>query len=221
MFKAKLMPNLTPKQIERFWSKVDQRGHDECWEWQRGCFSNGYGLVSLYPHGNFLAHRVAYALGHGHAPGQLLVCHRCDNPRCCNPAHLFLGTCADNLADMRAKRRGQIGETNSQAKLTASIVRAILASDESQYVLGDRYGIEQSTVSSIRRGKTWGHVGDRTRTIVGHRCGTRSPNAKLTDDLVRRIRRSKDSNAALARTYRVDPSTISCVRSRKNWATVA
>lgn len=221
MSEAKLMPDLTPEQIERFWSKVDRRGPDDCWEWQRGCFSNGYGLVSLYPHGNFLAHRVAYALGYGHAPGQLLVCHRCDNPRCCNPAHLFLGTCADNLADMRAKQRGQIGETNSQAKLTASIVRAILASDESQHVLADRYGITQPTVSSIRRGKTWPHVGDRTRTIVGHPRGARCHNAKLTEDLVRTIRVSKDSNVALAKEYGVDPSTISRVRSREDWATVA
>ena len=125
------------------------------------------------------------------------------------------------MADMRAKQRSATGEANPHAKLTASIVRAILASDESQYVLADRYGIEQSTVSSIRRGKTWGHVGDRTRTIVGHPRGARCHNAKLTEDLVRTIRVSKDSNVALAKEYGVDPSTISCVRSRKNWTTVA
>lgn len=218
MFKS--TPDLTPEQIERFWSKVDRRGPDDCWEWQRGCFSNGYGLVSLHPFGNFLAHRIAYTLGHGHAPGQLFVCHRCDHPRCCNPAHLFLGTCADNLADMRAKQRGAIGEANPQAKLTTSVVLAILASDESQRALGDRYGVSRTTVGCARRGETWRHVGNRTQTIVGCRRGARCHSAKLTETSVREIRMSKETNVALANKYGVDPSTISRVRSREDWATV-
>jgi hypothetical protein len=221
MFKAKPMPNLTPKQIERFWSKVNRRGPEDCWEWQRGRFSNGYGLVTLHPFGNFLAHRIAYAIGYGRAPGQLFVCHRCDNPRCCNPAHLFLGTCADNLADMRAKQRGAMGEASPHAKLTTSVVLAILASDESQQALGDRYEVSQTAVGNIRRGKTWGHIGDRSRIVRGPRRGARCPNAKLTEALVRKIRASKRSNVALANEHGVNPSTISRVRSRDNWTTVA
>jgi hypothetical protein len=221
MRKTKPIPKLTPKQIEYFWSKVDRHGPKDCWEWQRGRGSSKYGMIWFSPSGMFLVHRIAYALGNGCTPGQLLVCHRCDNTRCCNPAHLFLGTCADNMADMRAKGRGAVGEANSRAKLTASIVQAILDSDELQRTLADRYGIAQTTVSQIRLGKTWKHVGDRTHIIRGPRRGNRCPHAKLTEDRVRRIRQSNQSNVALAKKYGVSPSTINLVRNGYTWATVA
>jgi len=202
-------------------SKVDRRGPKDCWEWQKGRGSNKYGHVSFSPYGRFLVHRIAYALGYGSTPGQLLVCHKCDNPRCCNPAHLFLGTCADNMADMRAKGRGGVGEANSRAKLTASIVQAILDSDELQRILANRYGIAQTTVSQIRLGKIWKHIGDRAHIIRGPRRGNRCPHAKLTEDRVRRIRQSNQSLVALAKKYGVAPSTISYVRSGRTWVTVA
>ena len=75
--------------------------------------------------------------------------------------------------------------------------------------------------SCIRRGESWGHIGDRSRIVRGPRRGARCPNARLTEALVRKIRVSKRSNVALANKYGVDPSTISRVRSRVDWATVA
>jgi hypothetical protein len=221
MIKTKPIPRLTPEQIERFWSKVDQRGPKDCWEWQAACNSKGYGHIGFSPCGSFLSHRLAYSLAYGRDPGQLCVCHDCDNRRCCNPAHLFLGTCADNSADMREKGRGSAGEAHAQAKLTARSVRAIRDSDKPRRVLADRYGITQSTVWDIQRNRTWRHLSDRTSMIRNLPCGNCQPRAKLTEDRVRRIRRSNQTVAALAKQYRVAPSTIRDALNGRTWVTVA
>ena len=217
----KPIPSLTPRQLARFSSRIDRRGSTDCWEWRRGHGRYKYGYISLAPRGKFLAHRVAYMLRHRSDPGRLLVCHTCDNTRCCNPEHLFLGTCADNLADMRKKGRGGVGERNSRAKLTPESVREILKSDEPQRVLARRYGISPPTVSAIRLGKIWDHIGDRSHIIHGPRRGNRCPFAKLRKDQVRRIRKSDKTVVALAREFGVAPSTIRGVLNGRTWGTVA
>ena len=94
---------------KRFWSKVDQRGPDECWPWTAST-NGGYGAFGAKLFGEkkmrvHRAHRVAFFLATGVAPDDLVVCHSCDNPPCCNPAHLWLGTQADNNRDMSIKGR--------------------------------------------------------------------------------------------------------------------
>lgn len=94
---------------ERFWARADQSGGpDACWNWTGGLLSTGYGRVVVSTNGhesNVRAHRIAYELVKGPITGGLLVCHSCDNPRCVNPAHLWLGTHRDNGRDASIKGR--------------------------------------------------------------------------------------------------------------------
>lgn len=105
-------PRLTDADRERFWAKVDRRGPDECWPWTRYLNADGYGV---FGHGGraaartLLASRVCWFITRGVWPS-VCVLHDCDNPRCCNPAHLFLGTPTDNNADMRRKGRQAKGD---------------------------------------------------------------------------------------------------------------
>jgi len=100
--------------IERFWSRVDFDGprpthvalDEPCWIWKGGISTDtGYGYLSTKHHKFAHSHRVVWMLTKGD-PGKLFVCHKCDNRLCCNPSHLFLGTCKDNMED--AKRKGRI-----------------------------------------------------------------------------------------------------------------
>jgi hypothetical protein len=101
-----------------------------------------------------------YCLATGKQPGPLCVLHKCDNPGCCNPAHLFLGTHADNAADRDAKGRSasHSGEDNGKAKLTERQVLKIRVSNEGGVALAIKYGVTRYTISNIRLRKTWKHI---------------------------------------------------------------
>lgn len=155
------------KTITRFWAKVDKRG--ECWLWTAADNSNGYGVFRLnYPRRQAYAHRLSWLLANGHDAAELQVCHRCDVRRCVNPAHLFLGTASDNLANMRNKGRGsapprviRLGENNHSAKLTPGIVRAIrerAALGEPMAPISRELGVSSSTVEDAVNFRTWRHI---------------------------------------------------------------
>ncbi len=98
---------------ERFWPKVDRRGPDECWEWKAARQAEGYGkMFTTNRCRPERAHRVSWVLHHGPIPDGMFVLHRCDNPPCVNPAHLFLGTNLDNIEDMgrKGRHRGRYSE---------------------------------------------------------------------------------------------------------------
>lgn len=154
----------TAKDIERFWPKVAKAGPDDCWEWQAWKNKKGYGEFSYRGHMR-PAHRFSWALAHDTWP-DALVLHRCDNPSCVNPAHLFLGTAADNSADMLAKgryRKGRviIGTEHHSTNLTdADIVtiRSLAALGATQRQLSKQFGISQSSIWRIVNRVTWSHL---------------------------------------------------------------
>lgn len=140
---------------ERFWKLVDKSA--ECWLWKGSRYEAGYGRLT-FRYENMQAHRVSYELAFGVAPGEMLVCHRCDNPPCVRPDHLFLGTAKDNTQDAIAKGRMAIGSANPRAKLIETQVAAIRRQGGSVPALAVDYGVSERTIVGILEGETWRHV---------------------------------------------------------------
>jgi hypothetical protein len=149
--------------ITRFWEKVDKRGPDECWKWQAVIDKNGYGGFRL--HGHFVkAHRAAYELFCGQIPDGMCVCHSCDNRACVNPAHLWLGTLADNNhdRDQKGRDRNLRGEEHHSSRFSEQEIediRALYATGQFTYrQLARRYGVSKSSIGCIIRHQTWRHI---------------------------------------------------------------
>ena len=150
-----------------FWSKVDICDKNKCWDWLGVMNPKGYGNVRINKR-YLKSHRVSWEISNFEIPAGYIVMHVCDNPSCCNPAHLMLGTNQSNFCDMIFKGREQfkknkaIGVRNTNAKLTDESVRQIrkLYSDGSmdQYKLATKFGVSQSNIGSIVRNETWRHV---------------------------------------------------------------
>lgn len=170
--RTKTIPNISEKVASRFWSHVDILSDNECWNWKFYTNKSGYGRYRI---GNkfYYSNRIAWFLSNKSDPSSLLVCHSCDNPKCCNPKHLFLGTHLDNMNDSVNKGRRSVlpnnpfssnavsGEKNPQSKLTAQDVASI----RNMYKLGYRqvyisrkFNITQSNVSRIVKRETWTDV---------------------------------------------------------------
>lgn len=148
-------PDWTPRM--RHAAFTDKRGGpDACWPWVGALSRIGYGQFGLNRR-SVVAHRAAYEYAHGPFPAHLKVLHKCDNRACQNPSHLFLGTQADNVADMVAKGRERKarGERHPHAKLTAACVAAIRADSRPQAVIAKDYGVVQTTISRIKLGQAW------------------------------------------------------------------
>jgi HNH endonuclease len=157
-----------------FWQRVDVRGPDDCWTWRKGKNGSGYGV--LYIHRKSInAQRIAYQLHYGVDPGDREVCHTCDNPPCCNPYHLFLGTHADNMRDREAKGRANhaLGERNHNAKLTwqqVREIRSLCASGMQTRDVSIPYDVSTVLVNKIARGEIWKEDGMQIRPVRRQRA---------------------------------------------------
>ncbi len=161
-----------PGVTERFWRFLDVRDPASCWEWTGARKAKGYGFLTIRDGGrryNVHAHRLSYELHHGAIPAGLLVCHRSDNPPCCNPAHLFLGTTRENALDARAKGRLATGERAraktvryGEAHGAASIPDTIVALIKAYHAehaptfsaLAAAFGVSRSQAHRIVRGES-------------------------------------------------------------------
>ena len=156
------MPRKCIPLAARFWAKVC-RTDDlfSCWEWTASTFKNGYGHFVINDR-HWYAHRVAWEFENGPIPDGLFVLHHCDNKRCVRPAHLFLGTLADNNADMRAKGRDARGSDSPHAKVTEAQVREIrrryAAGGISMKRLGREFDLSAQQVCDIVHRKRWRHL---------------------------------------------------------------
>lgn len=145
----------------RFWAKVKKRDIDHCWLWTGAADGHGYGVIATGGGSPMIStHRLSWKLANGKIPHGMCICHKCDVRLCCNPAHLWLGTNADNTADKMAKGRHRPvqGEAHGCAKLTEKQVLAIRDAKGLLRKIGKRFGISESVVSNIKHRKTWAHV---------------------------------------------------------------
>lgn len=143
----KPMNNMSQPAKERFWKKVDKSGgKDSCWPWT-GMINHGYGRV--YRHGYKYSHRVSYELNIGEIPDGFCVLHKCDNPPCVNPSHLFLGTHAENMAD--CSRKGRFAK--SKRKFTKLEIESINQEYDSgnanQHQIARKYGVHYISINKI------------------------------------------------------------------------
>lgn len=167
-----------PNTPESFWAHVRKDDHPKgCWEWTGTFLNRGYGVLrwggrtdTVNP--KKLAHRISYAFAHPDWDGKGCVLHRCDNRLCVNPEHLFLGSRAINVADMREKGRGVNlrGAAHGMAKLTPDLVLAIYVDPLSEKLAAKKYGVVASVIGGIRRGTIWKTV-PRDHLVVPVRRG--------------------------------------------------
>lgn len=197
-----------PEFTELFWSRVDQSGGpDACWTWTRRRDKNGYGIVSWKLKAR-RAHRMALQLSGVDIPNGMLVCHRCDNPPCCNPAHLFLGTAADNTRDMMSKGRNGDSRPKHPSRGDTHWTRQF----PDRVLRGDRHPLRKNP-QLIKRGY-------KNPTVSVKNSGEGNGRAKLRQsDLaeIKRLRETGMSQQAIGALFGVKQTAISRLLHGHSW----
>ena len=144
--------------LDRYWPKVDVRSSSECWPWKaKARHPFGYGRMSAGRKMQIKAHHIAYVIQYGPIPKGMCVLHKCDNPACCNPFHLFLGTKKDNTRDMMSKGRWSKppvvrGEKHHAAKIPDAEIPKIITDTRAQWRIAEQYGVSETTIWRIKKG---------------------------------------------------------------------
>lgn len=210
--------------LNRFWSRVGNIDNKEdCWEWQ-GRIKGGYGQFKF---GNvvYVAHRVSYFLHFKVDPLQNLCCHTCDNRKCINPNHIFLGTQLENYEDAVNKKRATVikGETHMNAKLNEEKVKAMIEEyakgGVTQSQLGEKYGIDGKYVDVVLKGRVWKHVECERIKTINPRISKMTENkvkALLKDHFIKKIKYPQ-----LAKIYGISVAVVCGIVKGKLWKNVS
>lgn len=156
--------HIETEHLDDLLERLSKRSHINpetgCIEWTGALMHQGYGHINWRGKVH-RTHRLSYAAVNGDIPEGMFVCHKCDNPKCMNPEHLFLGTRSDNLADMVQKKRSTIGERNPMSKVNAATVQAIRIWGQTGMFhkkIAEKFGITREAVGLILRGERWKYV---------------------------------------------------------------
>ncbi len=213
--------NIEGLSVDLFWSKVDARDAKECWHWLGEKMGAGltYGRFR-FSGKKYYAHRLAYYLHYGEDPGSHFVCHSCDNPICCNPHHLWLGTNSENGHDKIRKGRNPKGSAHGHSVLTeekvSQIVKLLEGSRLTFSEIGAIYGVSVEAISSIRTGHTWKHI---TGGKISHNRATAKLDAVKVSE-IKKLLAVGTSYRRIAPMYGVDPATIYDIWKEKTWRKV-
>jgi len=183
------------QRLRRFWALIDVRSPDECWPFLGKRLPAGYG-TRMYEGKRMTTSRIAYTIIYGPIPPGQLVCHHCDNPPCCNPGHLFLGTHLENMADMVAKGRSLRGDRNPSRVYRDLMMRGGLHANRlhpERMARGERSGLTTLTESQVRE--------------IRHRACPATTGANS----------HPNCHSALAREFGVSAATITNIVKRKTW----
>lgn len=195
---------ITDDDKAKFWGKVRIGEADECWPWMRATTRAGYGCIRR--RGEFLyAHRIAYFLDNGEPPtDKPIVCHTCDNPGCCNPAHLFAGSTKDNSVDMVSKERSAAGERHGLRKHPERVSRG-----KNHYA--------KTNPEKLARGCRHGSRSHPEKVPMGIKhWGAKHEERDIYE--IRSLFAQGFSQGAIARKFNVAQSNISKIVRRKLWA---
>ncbi len=204
---------------ERFVRKLKREG--ECVVWAEGKDKNGYGQFWYERSNKTRAHRWAYLWHYGSIPDGMAILHKCDNPPCVNPLHLWAGTLAENSKDCVAKRRHRFGESHNFARLTNAQVLEIRErcyAGERQSKLAVEYGITEGFVSVIACNKAWKYLDQKP--ALGIRKGDKHYKTTLDASAVRTIRQRVSSGEkmnAVAKDYGISDSSVWGIVRRLTW----
>lgn len=187
-------------------------GPDSCWNWTRGK-NKGYGWLGSGDKNPTYAHRLMYEAVHNVSlPSKTVVRHKCDNRACVNPAHLEIGSRADNIQDMMDRgRNNQLkGGDHNKAKLTEEQALEIYHAREKASVTAERFGVSESTVWNIRTGKGWSH-------LTGGVPQKFKSGGKISCDQARDIYEDRASTGPeLAKRYGISAALVSLIRNKKS-----
>ncbi len=186
------LSHLFPEQIERlkerFWKKVEIRGEDDCWEWTAALNTSGYGHIQVSTKRLSVAHRVCYMLRFGDIPPKMLVCHSCDNPKCVNPKHLWIGTHNQNMEDMASKIRSSNPSSRKVWTNPEIINQTVLEIVDkykkgmSQAELALEFSLSKNTISRIVLGRSRGAITGQKKVLPKKNLrGINNSKAKLTE----------------------------------------